>query len=1237
MNIPNLPIREKAKELKELLQNNQVVVVAGETGSGKTTQLPRICLEMGFAKKGKIAVTQPRRIAATSTAKRVAEEESSPLGQKVGYKIRFAEKSSDNTEILFMTDGMLLNELSHDKNLSAYSTIIIDEAHERSLNIDFLLGYLRKLLPKREDLKLIISSATIDTDLFSEAFDNAPILEVSGRMFPVEIIYDPIEEKDTTYIEKTIQSVDQILGADMGGDILIFMPTERDILETVERLKGRKFSNSEILPLFARLTRFQQNRIFESTSRRKIVVSTNLAETSLTVPGIRFVIDSGLARVSRYAPNLRTNRLPVEQISQAEAKQRMGRCGRVAEGICIRLYSEKEFTTMEEYRTAEIQRSNLAGVILTLLNLRLGTIETFPFLEAPEQRSIGDAFSQLYELGAINEKRYLTKMGRFMARLPLEPHISRMILQASTEGVVDAISIIAAGLSVMDPRERPQEQQAEADLQHQKFLDGRSDFLTLLKLWESYHKKLLDLKTQNRMRKYCKEHFLSYNKMQEWGDVHRQIIGITRERKIRGNSEFTSDNSKVTAIHRSILSGLVSSIAKWDKEAGAYRATRNRLAHIFPGSVLAKKKKRPDWMMAQEIVETSRTFARSIAPIDPRWIEDFVPHLLKRTYGVPYFDAERASVLIEEKLLFSGLTIIEGRTRFYGKIDMKDAKEIFIRQALIEGQMARPLPFLRENLKLMEELTEEEAKLRDKGYLVSEDVIYKFYDEKLPDLASVRDLVGFIKKNRAQKILLLKREDLLIQNLPDTMKDFPNEFALGDKQFPLHYTYNPGAEDDGVTVTVPLGEVAFIKSDTFDWIVPALWAEKVTWLLKSLPKAQRKQFVPANEAALKIAKTMSYSPQGFIPEMIEGIKKSFGITFQPANFSDEKLPEHLKMRIRVQDKKGKVLRESRCFDELIDVNSDLAKNQKGSIEKSLHKAQKKGIKEWDFGNLPQQKEISTSKDGFTLYGYPALSPDNDSVTLIYKTTPEEAIKIHRKGVSKLLEIYLQRKLDWLYKDLKFPKKLKLLTAPLGGEEKIKKRLYEIIKEEIILSPPTPPTTKADFEKLLETKISQLYGVGFTALATLEDVLLQTSENRAKIKKLLTKFSGRSFIILGSELRGEMELYMEQFTEGFFPFPLLIQFNRYMKAFAFRIEKAFLSTAQYRKQEEKLLHYQNRLVELTEKWDKYSSSAHKEIVDYSVMVEEFAIQLFAHPNMKANIPISEKRLDKQLDSIEGGTV
>ncbi len=1235
MEMPNLPIREKESEFKELIENNQVIVVAGETGSGKTTQLPRICYEMGFAEKGKIGVTQPRRIAATATAKRVAEEMDTILGTTVGYKVRFDEKQSKDTDILFLTDGMLLTEVTRDKTFSKYSVLIIDEAHERSLNIDFLLGYLRRLLKKRKDLKLIISSATIDTDLFSKAFDNAPILEVSGRMFPVEVIYDPIEESGTDYIERTVESVDQVINAEMGGDILIFMPTERDILETVDRLKGRKIPNCEVLPLFARLTRAQQNRIFETNDRRKIVVATNIAETSLTVPGIRFVIDTGLARISRYAPNLRTNRLPIEDISQAEANQRKGRCGRVAEGICIRLYSEKDFDTRVEYRTAEIRRSNLAGVILSLLNLRFGDIEKFPFLEAPDKRAISDAFSQLYELGATNSERKMTGLGRAMARLPLEPHISRMILQAEREGVVNEVAIVAAGLSIVDPRERPQDKSEEADQKHEKFIDGRSDFMTLLKLWDSYTKNLLDLRTQNKMRRFCKEHYLSYNRMREWGDVHKQITRIVRDRKIKGNTSFgdARENVKVSSVHRAILAGLVSSVAKFDKEKKTFRATRSREVTIFPGSVLAKKKRRPEWIMAQEIVETSRTFARTLGPIDPRWIEDFVPHLLKKNYGVPRFDSEKGSVIVEEKLLFQGLTIIEGRNRFYGKIDPAKAKEIFIRQGLVEGEIVDQLPFLMHNLDLYEELLQEEAKLRSTQYLVTDQELYSFYDERLPDISSVRDLLKWIRQEKKSDTLKMTREELLFETLPSDVNEFPNSLELGDNKFQLDYRFNPGKEDDGITVTVPLGEIAFIRKNTFGWLVPALWAEKIGYLLKSLPKSERKEFVPVNESARKIAASMNFGSMDFTEALCDSIRRVYGKNYRADDFSDEKLPDHLKMRIAVVNSSGEIIKETRETEELTSVNAGQVKGSGGKIGKRLSSETKKGITTWDFGDLPAQKELSKGKDGFTLFGYPALVPAKDSVELQYLADPEKAKLQHRKGVCALMRLDLKRDFDWLEKDLKFPKQLKLLASPYGGEQNIKSQLITIAEEYVLREPVEPPFTLSNYENLRDLRQSELKKAGMNILNVLEKMLLHERDNREALKRFMKKNNTKGYRDLGEDLKAEMVSYMEQITEGFCPYPMLLNFDRYMQAFGIRIEKAFLNTTQYRKLEDRLDPYIDKMVELTEKFEKLSCEKQEKLLEFLALVEEFGIMLFAQPKIKPLQAVSEKKLDKLIEFIE----
>ena len=1233
-----LPIREREDELKEALLNNRVVVIAGETGSGKTTQLPQMCRELGFAKKGKIAVTQPRRIAATATAKRVAQEINSPLGETVGYKIRFAEKLSANTEIQFMTDGMLLSEMSSNRDFSGYSTIIVDEAHERSLNIDFILGYLRKLIKARDDLRVIISSATIDTELFSKAFDNAPIIEVSGRMFPVEIIYDPIEKGDGYYIDKVVSATNEIIEAEMGGDILIFMPTERDILETVDKLKGRRFYNTTVLPLFARLTRFQQNRIFEDTDERKIVVSTNVAETSLTIPGVRFVIDTGLARVSRYAPNLRTNRLPIEDISQAEAMQRSGRAGRVAKGLCIRLYSKKNFESRVLYRDAEIKRSNLAGVILSMMNMRLGDIEVFPFLEVPEKRAITDAFSQLYELSAVNSKRKLTPRGRAMAKLPIEPHISRMILQGAREGVVNEVAIIAAALSVIDPRERPLDQQELADEVHKKFIDHRSDFLTLLKLWNAYYKQLLDLKTQNRMRRYCKEHFLSYNRMREWGDVHKQITNIMKQSKIRGNTSFSekSDGALVHGIHKSIFSGLLSNMAMYDPEEKIYRATRNRAVTIFPGSVLTQKRKRPNWIMAQEIVETSRVWARAVGPVDPHWTEEFVPHLLKRNYGVPYYDIERGTVLAEEKLLFSGLLVSQGRKKFYGGVNIKVAKEIFIRKALVEGEARDKLKFVAQNMKLYESIVEEEAKIRDNGFLISEEKIYEIYSSKLPSIASVKEVLGFIKKNGV-KDLLFSREILIENELPQKTDQFPSKYRVGEKSFDLNYSYSPGKENDGITVTIPLGEVAFIHSSTFEWLVEPLWEEKIACLLKSLPKSERKQFVPVTESAKKIRANLKFQPLSFNEALSLAIKATYGVNISPKSFSEDKLPEYLKMRISVVDRKGKIIKSDRDIQSLKDINSSSNSKSSSDISKIIKRNEVRDIESWSFNDLPIQKELSKSNDGFSLFGFTALAKDGKSLKISYLTNRDEAIKVHRDGIGALILKLLAKDLDWLERDLKFSKELKLLSSPYGGELVIKKRVFEIIRDEISFVGCNPPYKKSDFNNLLNEKQEILRGAGYRSLEILKSLFRGQSENRDIIKRALKKSSRKSIVTLASELQEEVDIYMEQFISGIFPYSLFVRLPKIIESLSLRIEKAFNSPVKYNENNEKLLYYQNKFAELAEKWDLLDCPLQSEITKYQLMIEEFSISLFGHPKIKPLYKVSEKSLSIIIEQIENSNL
>jgi len=949
-----LPITEKKDEIISLLKKEQVLIVSGETGSGKTTQLPQFCREIGLAERGKIAITQPRRIAATSIAQRIASECKTPLGELVGYKIRFSQKLSRNTEILCMTDGILLQELVNNSKMLGYSTIIIDEAHERSLNIDLILGYLRKILPTRPDLKLIISSATMDTSLFSAAFNNAPVVEVSGRMFPVEIIYDDIESGDEgNYVERAVKSVEYIQDISDDGDILVFMPTGRDILETARKLKGRLRQNSTlILPLFSRLTNAEQNRIFQDTDARKIIVSTNIAETSITLPKIKYVVDTGLVRIAKYAPNLRTNRLPVEEISKAEAKQRSGRSGRVSDGVCIRLYSEKNFDGREDFRLPEIQRLNLAGVILSMLNLNLGDIKKFPFIQPPEPRRIDDAVNQLYELGAVSNNiknddknggagsarpntqmlhkqqggqtppLQLTQIGRTMAKFPLEPHISRMIIEAQKMGVSEQVAIIAAGLSIVDPRERPTEQADVADNAHKKFEDIYSDFMSLLKTWSVFNNSFAETKkSQRTMRDYCANNFLSFNRMREWGDIYEQIADTCKEYDPNfGKVNVAFENLTEThrwSIHRSICAGLLGNIATFDSEKNAYSATKGRVVHIFPGSVLAGgKKRKSQWIMAQQITETSRVFARTLGPIDPKWVIDFAPNLIKRKYGIPYYDPNIGSVVAEERVLFYGLEIASGQKRFYGNINPKEARQIFIQSALIEGATKQKYDFLIKN-----------ADLFNKLRTISDYELLDFYDKRIPEnIASDNQLRGLIKKEKGDDFLTMKDE---------SENKYPDYLEVGNTRFKLSYKRNFGQDDDGITVEIPENEMPFVADNVIEQI-----------------KAKKMRI-----------KTIE-------------------------NIGEPKLKAYLEQKT------------IKNYDEIlaIEVRGDVRAGVRAGLKPA-----------------PTDVIVSSIADD---YGYPAITATKDGVNLVWYASLRAAQNNHKRGLAKLLELSITDDLMWLKRKLR---------------------------------------------------------------------------------------------------------------------------------------------------------------------------------------------------------------------------
>ena len=997
---PELPISSRAAEIVDLIAAHQVIILAGETGSGKTTQIPKMCLAAGRGMRGVIACTQPRRVAALSVSRRVAEELNVPWGGPVGCKIRFDDRTTRDTVIKFMTDGMLLAEVQNDPMLRAYDTVILDEAHERSLNIDFLLGHLRNLRHQRPELKIIVTSATIDTEAFSKAFDDAPVVQVSGRTYPVEVIYAPLDSLGSDaaegderssrsealhYIDGAAEAVERIVRDSSSGDILVFLPAERDIRETTELLEGRRLPNTEIVPLFGRLSNSEQQRVFATSQRRKLILATNIAETSLTIPGIRYVVDTGLARISRYSPQARTRRLPIEAVAQSSADQRKGRAGRVSDGICIRLYSEADFNERPRFTQPEIQRANLADVILRMKAFGLGDIERFPFINMPAAKSIRAGYALLEEIGALDSNaseaaRQLTPLGRELARLPVDPTVGRMILQARTEKAVREVLVIASGLSIQDPRERPMEAREKADLAHRRFNHPDSDFLALLNIWDAYHDQL-DRLSQAKLRRFCKDHFVSYTRMREWRDVHSQLLDVLEQRK---DFQFTSvydgippekiNEDKTAfaspgyrAIHRSILAGLLGNIATRDDENGGYKATHDRRVGLFPGSVLfvreekksrpakgadprnKKDSKSPRWIMSAEILETSRLFARTSARLDPLWALDIGAHVVKVAHSEPFWNQDAGRVMVKQRTRLYGLEL-ESRAVSYGKVNPVHATEIFIREALVNDTVTWPLDFIAHNRGVREEVENLLTRTRDSGYLNLDEGIYRFYAARLiPEsgaaaaesrcgtgvpksaapfagISSVAELVDLVRecKGAEPRFLMLAPDDLRDpEELQADTEAYPEAMPLQQAALPLNYAYKPGQADDGVTLDVPVRVATDLTPAALDWAVPGHLAAKVEHYLRSLPKELRRDFVPLGDAARQLAKTAAQharltAQRHTLPEALAIlIGERLKLKINASVFAEERpLPDHLRVRVRVVDDEGREICASRELPEI---------------------------------------------------------------------------------------------------------------------------------------------------------------------------------------------------------------------------------------------------------------------------------------------------------------------------------
>ena len=1020
-----LPVVDRRDDIASAIRDHQVVVIAGETGSGKTTQLPKICLEVGRGVHGIIGHTQPRRLAARSVANRIAEELQVSLGEQVGYQVRFTDHGNENTLVKLMTDGILLAEVQNDRFLNRYDTIIIDEAHERSLNIDFLLGYLKLLLPKRPDLKLIITSATIDVERFSKHFNDAPVIEVSGRTYPVDVHYRPMEDlelegrdADQRLQQSILASLNEIQDQERSGkggplgDVLVFLSGEREIRETAKFLRDAKLRHTEILPLYARLSAAEQNRIFQSHAGRRVILSTNVAETSLTVPGIRYVIDPGTARISRYSVRSKVQRLPVEPVSQASANQRKGRCGRVADGICFRLYSEEDFLGRPEFTDAEILRTSLAAVILQMLRLGLGDIAAFPFVDAPDSKAINDGFKLLEELGAVNDNRRMTRIGRQLGQLPVDPRMARMLVEANTNGALNELLIITSAMAIQDPRERPAEKQQAADQRHREHFHEDSDFMTYVQLWNTYEEQRQEL-SQNQLRKYCKQNFLSFMRMREWRDLHRQLALACKDLGFRLNDEAAS----YADVHKSLLSGLLSHLGSKDEEAD-YMGARNRRFYLFPASTLFKRK--PKWVITGELVETSRLFARTNAKIEPQWIEPLAGHLVKRNYFEPHWEKKRAQVVAYEQVILFGLIIIGRRRVNYGVIDPVVSREIFIREALVEGHYQSGGAFQKHNLGLIGEVDELEAKSRRRDILVDPETLYSFYDERLPE--NIHNGAGFEKwRKTAEKeqpqLLYLTKEYLMKHDADQvTENKYPDRFRWEGLELPLTYHFEPGAVDDGVTLTLPVQALRLLPKHRLEWLVPGMLYDKCVALVRALPKPVRKNFVPVPDYVKGALEAMSICDEPLTDILGHHLHRMAGVRILEDQWSTGNLDPHLLMNYRLLDENGKLLGQGRDLTRLKEKFSDYSQDSVRKLTGSS--LEQEGLKDWTCGELPQ--EITRKVGGLVLKTYPALVDNKNSVAVKLFEDRGMAESENRKGLARLFQFKLSNQLKFALSKMKTP-------------------------------------------------------------------------------------------------------------------------------------------------------------------------------------------------------------------------
>lgn len=1266
----DLPVSARRGEIADAIAKHQVVIVCGETGSGKTTQLPKICLGLGRGVAGLIGHTQPRRIAARSVASRIAQELHSPLGQMVGYKVRFNDKLSDSTYIKLMTDGILLAETQGDRFLNAYDTIIVDEAHERSLNIDFLLGYLKQLLLKRPDLKVIITSATIDADRFSRHFDNAPVIEVSGRTYPVEIRYRPLGKLGLVSREKEEPEEDEddleLLGQDLmgvmrkarstsrwlqeddedeaieeaildtaddllrqaDGDILVFLPGEREIRDVADHLRkyqGRsaKLRHVEILPLFARLSIEEQQKIFRRSGTTRIVLATNVAETSLTVPGIKYVIDTGLARVNRYSPRAKVEQLQIEKISRAAASQRAGRCGRVSNGICVRLYSEEDFNNRPEFTDPEILRSSLAAVILRMTALRLGDIADFPFLEAPSSRLINDGYQLLQELGAVDRYRQITEIGRQLARLPVDPRMGRMILAAKRENCLREILIIASALTIQDPRERPMDKRDAADQAHRKFADENSDFMSFLRLWEFYEQELQNKKSNRDLLNRCHQNFLSFLHMKEWRELYFQLTEIVEEMEFRLNEK----EADYAQIHRALLAGLLGNIGFKDGEADTYLGARGIRFTIAPGSVL--KKARPKWVMVAELMDTSKLYGRCAAKIDPDWIEPIANeggarNLTESHYSDPRWDRKSAQVIAWERVSLYGLTIVPKRRVHYGSINPVESREIFIREALANMEFDTRAPFFTANKQLIAEIEALEHKARRQDVLVDEHVLFQFYEKRVgEEVYNGASFENWRKKAESEqpRLLYLTREDLMRHGADAvTEQQFPEKLLLDGHEIELRYRFEPGHVLDGVTATIPLALLNQLDPTRADWLVPGMIREKLTWLIKALPKTYRRVCVPVPEFVTAFLEAHPKSEGALLPQLIAFIHQRTSLRLGVDDWLGE-LPDHLRMNFRIVDDRGRELGMGRDWHAL---KQQLGQAARLTFRESSPAIEKTGIRQWDFGDLPST--LTFERDGRQMTGYPALEDQKDSVSVKLFDTEVAALESHRAGVRRLMRLELKEQMKQLEKGLPGFNQYALLLRNLVSPDDLREDMLTAIADRAFIAEDDLPRTNAGFMSLKQRARTRLPTV---IEASTRLVQMIAGEYQALSQKL------QNLPPAMSRVRQEVEWQLSELLPKHFmsktPWDKLQHLPRYLKGMKLRLEK-------YSGNVERDARHAQTIQQLWQRWHDRVQTKRKAgqeippaLVDYRWLIEELRVSLFAQ-ELKTPFPVSVKRLDKAWEEI-----